>query len=62
MVDARLPLHGGYAYQWKYPLPRAFADARVPRLWRDGETVSFRARVVERDVVALNNGRAVVVG
>ncbi len=44
------------------PPPRAFADARVPRLWRDGETVSFRARVVERDVVALNNGRAVVVG
>ena len=31
-------------------------------LWRDGEVVSFRARVVERDVVALNSGRAVVVG
>ena len=27
-------------------------------LWRDGGVVSFRARVVERDVVALNNGRA----
>jgi acyl dehydratase len=29
-------------------------------MWRDGEVVSFRARVVERDVIALNNGRAEV--
>jgi acyl dehydratase len=29
-------------------------------LWRDGAVVSFRARVVERDVVVLNNGRAVI--
>ena len=29
-------------------------------IWRDGSTVSFRARVVERDVVVLNNGRAEV--
>jgi acyl dehydratase len=29
-------------------------------LWRDGPVVSFRARVVERDVVVLNNGRAVI--
>jgi acyl dehydratase len=27
-------------------------------MWRDGDVVSFRARVVERDVVAVNNGRA----
>ena len=27
-------------------------------IWRDGNVVSFRARVVERDVVAINNGRA----
>jgi acyl dehydratase len=27
-------------------------------LWRDGKVVSFRSRVVERDVVAINNGRA----
>ncbi len=30
-------------------------------MWRDGGLVSFRARVVERDVVALNNGRAEIV-
>ena len=29
-------------------------------MWRDGEIVSFRARVLQRDVIVLNNGRAVV--
>ena len=29
-------------------------------MWRDGNVVRFRARVVERDVVAVNNGRAEV--
>ena len=29
-------------------------------MWRDGDIVSFRARVLERDVVVLNNGRAEV--
>jgi acyl dehydratase len=27
-------------------------------MWREGAVVSFRARVVERDVIAINNGRA----
>lgn len=27
-------------------------------IWRDGEIVSFRTRALERDVVAINNGRA----
>jgi acyl dehydratase len=27
-------------------------------LWRDGDVVSFRAKVVERDVIAINNGHA----
>jgi acyl dehydratase len=27
-------------------------------MWRDGSIVSFRARLVERDVIVLNNGRA----
>jgi len=27
-------------------------------IWRDGKVVSFRARVAERDVIAINNGRA----
>ena len=29
-------------------------------MWRDGAVVSFRSRVVERDVVAISNGRAEV--
>ena len=29
-------------------------------LWRDGQEVSFRSRVVARDTVVLNNGRAVL--
>jgi len=29
-------------------------------MWRDGAVVSLRARVIERDVIAINNGRAEV--
>jgi acyl dehydratase len=29
-------------------------------IWRDGDVVSFRARAIERDVIAINNGRAEV--
>lgn len=29
-------------------------------MWRDGDVVSFRARVIEREAVAINNGRAEV--
>ena len=31
-------------------------------IWRDGAVASFRARVLERDVVAINNGRAEIRG
>ncbi len=31
-------------------------------MWRDGDDVSFRSSVVERDVVVLNNGRAEIGG
>jgi acyl dehydratase len=30
-------------------------------IWRDGAVLSFRARVAERDVVAINNGRAEII-
>jgi len=29
-------------------------------MWRDGKTVSFRARAQPRNVLVLNNGRAIV--
>lgn len=35
-------------------------ETLVTDVWRDNEVVGFRTRVVERDVVVLNNGRAVV--
>ena len=31
-------------------------------IWQDGGLVSFRARVMERDVIAINNGRAEING
>jgi acyl dehydratase len=30
-------------------------------MWQDGSTVSFRARLVERNLVVLNNGKAEIV-
>ncbi|NML43345.1 3-alpha,7-alpha,12-alpha-trihydroxy-5-beta-cholest-24-enoyl-CoA hydratase [Ramlibacter sp. G-1-2-2] len=35
-------------------------ETLVTEVWRDGREVSFRTRVAERDVVVLNNGRAVL--
>lgn len=32
-VDQCLQLHGGYGYMWDYPIARAFADARVHRIY-----------------------------
>ncbi|MDR0777423.1 MAG: acyl-CoA dehydrogenase family protein [Azonexus sp.] len=33
VVDQCLQLHGGYGYMWDYPIARAFADARVHRIY-----------------------------
>jgi acyl dehydratase len=33
-------------------------DTIRTELWRDGNIVSFRARAVEHDVIAINNGHA----
>jgi len=33
VVDACVQLHGGYGYMWEYPIARAFADARVHRIY-----------------------------
>jgi hypothetical protein len=37
-------------------------EAIRTEFWRDGAMVSFRARVVERDVIAIDHGRAEVKG
>lgn len=33
IIDRCLQLHGGYGYMWEYPIARAFADARVQRIY-----------------------------
>jgi acyl-CoA dehydrogenase len=33
VLDQCLQLHGGYGYMWEYPIARAFADARVHRIY-----------------------------
>lgn len=33
VVDACVQLHGGYGYMWEYPVTRAYADARVLRIF-----------------------------
>lgn len=33
VVDECLQLHGGAGYMWEYPVAKAFADARVTRIY-----------------------------
>jgi len=33
LLDDFLQLHGGYGYMWEYPIARAWADARVMRIY-----------------------------
>jgi acyl dehydratase len=41
----------------RYSAPVFPGETIRTEMWRDGAIVSFRARVVERDVIALDNGR-----
>jgi alkylation response protein AidB-like acyl-CoA dehydrogenase len=33
VADECVQLHGGYGYMWEYPVARAYADARVQRIY-----------------------------
>ena len=33
VLDELLQLHGGYGFMWEYPITRAYADARVQRIY-----------------------------
>ena len=33
VLDECLQLHGGYGYMWEYPVARAYADARVQKIY-----------------------------
>ncbi|MES2360671.1 MAG: MaoC/PaaZ C-terminal domain-containing protein [Pseudomonadota bacterium] len=46
--------------QLRFSSPVYPGETLRTEIWRDGQTVNFRARVAERDVLVLNNGRAVI--
>lgn len=60
---AILKMHCGYdptrlsTIAGRFSAPVFPGETIRTEMWRDGSIVSFRARVVERDVVAINNGR-----
>ncbi|MEK9774734.1 MAG: acyl-CoA dehydrogenase family protein, partial [Quisquiliibacterium sp.] len=48
LIDVCLQLHGGYGYMWEYPIARAFADARVQRIY--GGTNEIMKEVITRSM------------
>jgi acyl dehydratase len=48
------------AFAARFSAPVFPGETLRTEMWCDGNVVSFRSRVVERDVIAVNNGRAAV--
>ncbi|MGH3910479.1 MAG: acyl-CoA dehydrogenase family protein, partial [Pseudonocardiaceae bacterium] len=48
VVDACLQLHGGYGYMLEYPIARAYADARITRIY--GGTTEIMKEVIGRSL------------
>jgi acyl-CoA dehydrogenase len=46
VMDECVQLHGGYGYMWEYPIARAYADARVQRIY--GGTNEIMKEVISR--------------
>jgi alkylation response protein AidB-like acyl-CoA dehydrogenase len=46
VMDECVQLHGGYGYMWEYPVARAWADARVQRIY--GGTNEIMKEVITR--------------
>jgi acyl-CoA dehydrogenase len=46
VMDECVQLHGGYGYMWEYPITRAYADARVQRIY--GGTNEIMKEVISR--------------
>ncbi|MFT4240917.1 MAG: acyl-CoA dehydrogenase family protein [Acidovorax sp.] len=46
VMDECVQLHGGYGYMWEYPIARAWADARVQRIY--GGTNEIMKEVITR--------------
>ncbi|WP_062262831.1 acyl-CoA dehydrogenase family protein [Endozoicomonas arenosclerae] len=50
VIDECLQLHGGYGYMWEYPVARAFADARVQRIY--GGTNEIMKLIISRSLLS----------
>jgi acyl-CoA dehydrogenase len=48
VIDECVQLHGGYGYMWEYPIARAYADARVQRIY--GGTNEIMKELVTRSM------------
>ncbi len=48
------------AFACRFSAPVYPGETLRTEMWHDGDVVSFRSRVVERDVIAVSNGRAEV--
>jgi alkylation response protein AidB-like acyl-CoA dehydrogenase len=48
IVDAGVQLHGGYGYMTEYPIARAYADARITRIY--GGTTEIMKEIIGRSL------------
>ena len=48
VIDECLQLHGGYGYMWEYPVARAWADARVQKIYAG--TSEVMKLIIARDL------------
>ncbi len=48
VIDECLQLHGGYGFMWEFPIARAYADARVQRIY--GGTNEIMKEVISRSI------------
>ena len=48
VLDDCVQLHGGYGYMWEYPIARAWADARIQRIY--GGTSEIMKELISRDL------------
>ena len=48
VMDECVQLHGGSGYMWEYPITRAYADARVQRIY--GGTNEIMKEVITRSM------------
>jgi len=49
VIDECLQLHGGYGFMWEYPVAKAYADARVQRIY--GGTSEIMKLIIGRNLL-----------